>query len=156
MCCILVQHSCFLFLYLVECVGSSSLQHEQKKLQKAISWMTQISIMALPINIVSGFLGMNVYIPGIDRFSSDSDIFWWIVGACFFASIIILLLFATEKKHRWKFGILPSKHEEQLEREPLKYLLKENTVPWFYHHHHLHLNLHQIQVVFRRNCAVYF
>lgn len=82
---------------------------------------------------------MNVYIPGIDRFSSDDGggVFWWIVGTCIFASIFILLLFASAKRHRWNFGIFPSKYEKQLEHEPLKCLLKENTVPWFDHGHHV-------------------
>jgi hypothetical protein len=42
---------------------SSKNGEEQAKTNEAITWMTRLSIVVMPMNVVAGFFGMNVQVP---------------------------------------------------------------------------------------------
>jgi Mg2+ and Co2+ transporter CorA len=127
---------------------SSKNGEEQAKTNEAITWMTRLSIVVMPMNVVAGFFGMNVQVPlqGVlcrcfvfsvhaDRFTDVvpgdtwySDPFTQLVLGAVLVSFLIMILFWTAKYHDWRFGILSSENEKEIRSDPLKCL--KNTNPW--------------------------
>jgi hypothetical protein len=42
---------------------SSKTSEDQEKLNAAVSWMTRITVIVMPMNLIAGFFGMNVPVP---------------------------------------------------------------------------------------------
>jgi magnesium transporter len=66
------------------------------RLNEVMKVLTVVSVMIMPLTLLTGLYGMNVPLP---RFpGSDAAQFWWIAGICVAVSAAMLAAF---RRNRW-------------------------------------------------------
>ncbi|MAU08783.1 MAG: magnesium transporter [Anaerolineaceae bacterium] len=67
------------------------------KINEVMRILTVISVIMLPLTLISSIYGMNIPLPGQDDFRQESDAFWLI--AVFMVVISVLMLWYFRKRH---------------------------------------------------------
>ena len=75
----------------------SKLHSDRHKINEVMRILTVISVIMLPLTLISSIYGMNIPLPGQDDFRQESDAFWLI--AVFMVVISVLMLWYFRKRH---------------------------------------------------------